>query len=1060
MGIHVALKHRTHYRYEKPVVLGPQVVQLRPAPHCRVPILGYSLEVTPVNHSVYWQVDPHSNRIARLLFPEKTNELAIEVNLVADLSPINPFDFLLDPAVEKYPFRYTPALSCDLVPFLVPEQPGPLLRHFLHGLSGQTSGTVEFLLSVNRKLQEEIAYETRHAPGVQSGEETLARRFGSCRDSAWLLVEILRNLGIAARFVSGYLIQLSTDGAPRPDSADLHSWTEAYLPGGGWIGLDPTSGLLTAECHIPLMCAATSAQAAPIVGTAEMLSIDFRHSVTVHRLEQPGSARAPFSEPEWQRVRQLAHTVDRELAANDVRLTMGGEPTFVAIDEPESPQWNTEALGKEKRTRGLALMEAISRRVAPGALLHYGQGKWYPSEPLPRWALSCYWRTDGTPIWEELKLIAREDHQYDLTVSDASHFIHALARRLQVSGDNVLPASNPDSSPDEPVGYILPIRRRQADGTLFWSSQLWFPGPESVVLLEGESPIGYRIPAEAVPWVSPDELNREMDAPPFADRAKLPAQPVRHMELFAVEPDPDPLPAILVRTNAPSEQIRPSLCIEAREGRMHVFMPYVRELADYIDLISAVEDTCRSLEMPVWIEGYAPASDPRLHAFSVTPDPGVLEINLPPAASWDELEKINAILDEEARKNRLTAEKFDYDGAHRATGGGSHIVIGGASVTESPVLRHPSLLRSMLTFWQNHPSLSFLFSGTYVGPTSQCPRIDEARMDTLDELEIAFQQLPSSDCPPWIVDALFRNLLADVSGNTHRSEFCIDKLFPPPGQGSQLGLVELRAFEMPPHVRMNLLQLLLVRALVCCFWKTPFEDALVRWGPALHYEFLLPHYAKKDLTAVLAHLRQSGFDFDEAWFAAHLEFRFPKIGSVSADGIELELRRALEPWNVLGEETVSGRTVRNVDSSLERLQVRLSGATPESRYVVTCNGRRVPLEPTDEAGVSIAGVRYRARKLSALLHPTIPVHAPLIFEMIDSWMNRSIAQCTYHVESPRSERYPARPADAAEAEQRRSERFQVNPQARNATPPPPEELNRTFPGTLDLRTPQRPPRQS
>jgi transglutaminase-like putative cysteine protease len=774
MGIHVALKHRTHYRYEKPVVLGPQVVQLRPAPHCRVPILGYSLDVTPANHSVHWQVDPHSNRIARLLFPDKTNELLIEVNLVADLSPINPFDFLLDPAVEKYPFRYTPALSCDLVPFLVPEQPGPLLRHFLHGLSGQTSGTVDFLVGVNRKLKEEIAYETRHAPGVQSGEETLARRFGSCRDSAWLLVEILRNLGIAARFVSGYLVQLSGDGAAKPDSADLHSWTEAYLPGAGWIGLDPTSGRLAAEGHIPLMCSATTAQTATIAGTAEMLSIDFRSSVTVHRVEQRGSTKAPFSEPQWQRVRELARAVDRELAANDVRLMMGVEPAFVAIDEP--PQGNQEALGTEKKVRDLA-------------------------------------------------------------------------------------------------------------------------------------------------------------------------------------------------------------------------------------------------------------------------------------ATWDELEQLNIVLDDEARGNPLTSDTLDDDGAHQAAGCGNHIVIGGASVTENPILRRPDLLRSLLTFWQNHPSLSYLFSGTTVGRAGRSPRVDEARMDALDELEIAFQQLPAGDCPPSIIDALFRNLLTDASGNTHRAEFCIDKLYPGEGRGWQRGLLEMHAFEMPPHVRMNLLQLLLVRALVCSFWKTPFEGELVRWGSALHHRFLLPHYVQKDLVEVLAHLRQCGFDFDEAWFAAHLQFRFPTIGTASAEGIELELRRALEPWSLLAEGTAFDRTVRNVGSALERIQVRVSGATPASRYVVTCNERRVPLQPTGEAGVSIAGVRYRARKQSVLLHPTIPLHEPLIFEMIDSWMNRAIAQCVYHVEFPHQDGDAPRPSEGAEAEQHRAQRFEVNLQPRNASPPPPEELNRMFPGTLDLRTP-------
>jgi uncharacterized protein (DUF2126 family)/transglutaminase-like putative cysteine protease len=1052
MGIHVALNHRTDYRYPQPIFLGPQVIQLCPAPHCRIPILSYSLDVIPGKHLLHWQMDPHSNRLARLLFSERTDELVVDVNLVADLSPTNPFDFLLEPGVEEYPFTYTPDLAKDLEPFRSVDVPGQLLEQFLAPFQIQSCGTVSFLLKVNHAVRDAIAYETRLAPGVQTSEVTLERRSGSCRDSAWLLVEILRNLGVAARFVSGYLIQLDPDGT-KPDSADLHAWTEAYLPGAGWIGFDPTSGLLAGEGHIPLVCTPTAAQAAPIAGTAEQPSIEFSYSITVRRVNSDRTPSLPFSEEEWQRVRSVARAVDVDLKAHDVRLTMGGEPTFVAVDEPESAQWNVEALGAAKKTRGLALIRDVSQRIASGALLHYGQGKWYPGEPLPRWALSCYWRTDGVPVWEDVGLIAREDQNDSRGVSDALRFIEALARRLQLSTQDILPAHNPSAESEGPAGYILPIRRRQPAGRLRWSSQLWFPRPERLILSPGDSPIGYRIPVEVVPWVAPDDLEYEMDAPPFADCVKLPTHPARRENLFATDPDPDSLPAVAGSSETAREQIRPSLCVEAREGRLHVFLPYAPVVADYLDLVSGVEDTCRFLNMPVWVEGYAPAPDPRLRSFSVTPDPGVLEINLPPASTWDELEEINTILDVEARKNLLVAKKFDYDGTQKATGGGSHIVIGGATVLDSPILRRPDLLRSMLAFWQNHPSLSFLFSGQYVGPTSQYPRVDEARIDTLYELELVFQHLPCGDCPPWVVDGLFRNLLADVSGNTHRAEFCVDKLFPPPGQGLQLGLLELRAFEMPPHVRMGLLQMLLVRALVCSFWKTPFEGTLVRWGAALHDRFMLPHYVKKDLAEVLVHLRQSGFNFQDEWFAAQTEFRFPRIGTIVVDGVELELRRALEPWNVLAEETVSGRTVRNVDSSLERIQVKLSGSPTEARYVVACNGRRVPLQSTVEPGTSVAGVRFRARKLSAALHPTIPVHAPLVFEIIDLWMNRSVGQCSYFAGPPDGRGYASRPADAAEAERRRLERFQISAPALNGNAPPPEEPNPVFPGTLDLRVP-------
>jgi uncharacterized protein (DUF2126 family)/transglutaminase-like putative cysteine protease len=1057
MGIQIALNHRTHYRYEREIFLGPQVIQLRPAPHCRVPILNYSLDVTPSEHQLNWQMDPHSNRLARLIFSKKTSELLVEVNLVADLSPINPFEFFLEPGVEEYPFSYAPRVARDLEPFRSVSEPGPRLQEFLSGLRDERCGTISFLLQLNRKVRDEIAYVTRLEHGVQASDETLEKRRGSCRDSAWLLVDCLRNLGIAARFVSGYLIQLaaenSTEG-PKADSADLHAWAEVYLPGAGWIGLDPTSGLVAGEGHIPLVCTPTASQAAPIEGTAELPNTEFSFSITVRRLNDARRPSKPLSDQEWQRVRQVAHLVDAELKQQDVRLTMGGEPTFVGVDDPESPEWNLEALGPMKRRRGLALIQGLRSRMAPGALLHYGQGKWYPGEPLPRWAMSCFWRNDGIPIWEEAGLIADEDQKYGFGAGDSFRFMEALTRRLQVSAENILPAYEPETGVMEAAGYVLPIRRRQPERRLRWSSQLWFTRPERLVLTPGESPIGFRIPTETVPWVAPDELTYEFDQPPYTDWARLPSRATRSMELFATTPEADPLPAILRAADGAPELIRPSLCVQAREGRMHVFLPYASVLADHLNMVCAVEDTCRFLNMPVWVEGYTPPSDPRMRSFSVTPDPGVLEINLPPAGDWDELEHINTVLDEEARRNRLTAEKFDYSGGHNATGGGSHIAIGGATVLDSPLLRRPDLLRSMVAFWQNHPSLSYLFSGTYIGPTSQYPRVDEARMDALYELEVAFDHLPQGDCPPRIVDGLFRNLLADVTGNTHRAEFCVDKLFPPPGLGSQLGLLELRAFEMPPHVRMSHLQMLLVRALVSVFWKTPFEGGLVRWGAALHDRFMLPHFLKRDLSEVLALLRQSGFDFEDEWFSSHLEFRFPKAGSIAAEGVELELRRALEPWNVLAEETVSGRTVRNVDSSLERMQVKISGLPTDSRYVVACNGRKVPLQSTADPGVMVAGVRYRARCLSTTLHPTVPVHAPLVFELIDRWMERSIGRCIYHVERPDGRGYTARPANAAEAEGRRLERFQATSPSLEAAIPE-DETNPIFPGTLDLRVPTR-----
>jgi uncharacterized protein (DUF2126 family) len=495
--------------------------------------------------------------------------------------------------------------------------------------------------------------------------------------------------------------------------------------------------------------------------------------------------------------------------------------------------------------------------------------------------------------------------------------------------------------------------------------------------------------------------------------------------------------------------LRPALSVEVREGRLHVFMPYMLRASDYLDLLAAVEDTCVHLNLPVWIEGYPPPSDSRLHNFSITPDPGVIEVNLPPAGTWEELKSINTLVYEEARNSRLTAEKFTYDGRQTATGGGNHIVIGGATASDSPLLRRPDLLRSLVTFWQNHPSLSYLFSGAFIGPTSQYPRVDEARHDSLYELEIAFAQLPSGECPFWLVDRLFRNLLVDMTGNTHRAEFCIDKLYPPENSGSRLGLLELRAFEMAPHVRMGLAELLLVRALVSTFWERPYENPLVRWGTALHDRFLLPHFVRHDFDEVISFLQRSRYPFERRWFEPHLQFRFPKIGSISAAGVELELRQALEPWHVLGEEASGGGTARSVDSSLERLQVKVSGMT--DRYAVVCNGRPVPLHPSGIPGEAVAGVRYRAWQPPSCLHPTIPVHTPLSFELVDRWNERSVGGCKYHVLHPKGTVYPARPANASEAEARRAERFEATAHTLGVMKLADEDLNPCFPMTLDLR---------
>jgi uncharacterized protein (DUF2126 family)/transglutaminase-like putative cysteine protease len=1102
MAINVALNHKTHYRYDRPVTLGPQIIRLRPAPHCRTPILAYSLKVLPEKHFINWQQDPQSNYLARLIFPEPTTQLFVQVDLIAEMGVFNPFDFFLEPYAEESPFSYESTLARDLRPYLETGPPGPELSRFLARVPRATMRTIDFLVGLNQRVKDEVGYVLRMEPGVQSSEETLRLRNGSCRDSAWLLVEVMRHLGLAARFVSGYLIQLQADvkplegpAGPVADFTDLHAWAEVYLPGAGWIGFDPTSGLLAGEGHIPLACTPDATSAAPITGMLGPCKTEFEHQMTVQRIYESPRVTKPYLEQQWQEIESLGHRVDAKLRKQDARLTMGGEPTFISLDDADGDEWTRNALGPAKRRLAVELLGKLRDHFAPGALLHYGQGKWYPGELLPRWALSCYWRKDGIAVWENPGLIAEDSKDYGYTAGDARKFLEALTRRLQVGLSSAMEAYEDtfyylwkerrlpvnvdplDPKLEDPIerkrvarifeaglgqltGYVLPLRRIAAKkGGPRWTSQPWFLASEHIFLIPGDSPMGYRLPLDSLPWTKPEDVLYSSEQDPFAKRDMLPARPARKPELFSAPPvtdDPQPPPE---RAKPPQKGesaawvSRPALCVQPREGKLFVFMPPVEYVADYLDLVAAIEETAAYLAMPVMLEGYALPPDPRIRVLKVTPDPGVIEVNIHPAECWDELVETTETIYALARETRLGTEKFMLDGQHSGTGGGNHIVIGGPTPADSPFLRRPDLLRSLIGYWHNHPSLSYLFSGLFIGPTSQHPRVDEARTDSIYELEIAFDQISdkrSDPILPWHVDRAFRHLLADLSGNTHRAEFCIDKLYPPDAAESRLGLVELRAFEMPPHARMSLTQQLLVRALIAHFSETPYRRKLVWWGTTLHDRFLLPYFAELDWEDVLADLRAAGFAFEKDWFAPHFEFRFPIIGSVTKRGIQLELRHALEPWNVLGEEAAGGQTVRNVDSSLERLQVKVSGMV-DSHFKVLCNSRVVPLHPTGVEGEFVAGVRYRAWQPASCLHPNIPVHSPLVFDIVDIWSGRSIGGCTYHVTHPGGLAHERFPVNAFEAESRRLARFSKIGHTPGIIAIPSEERNPAFPLTLDLR---------
>lgn len=1098
MAIRIALHHKTSYRYDRQVALSPHEVRLRPAPHARTPILSYSLSVLPQKHFINWQQDPYGNYIGRFVFPDKTDTLEFTVDLVADMTVINPFDFFIEQYAEHFPFAYPEQLQGELSAYAQPEPAGPLLLAWVAAarreLLAQPMNTTDFLVAINQRLQQDIAYLLRMEPGVQTPEDTLEKRSGSCRDSGWLLVQILRTMGLAARFVSGYLIQLRADqealdgpSGPVEDFTDLHAWTEVYIPGAGWIGLDPTSGMLAGEGHIPLACTALPSSAAPVTGFSDKAEVTFVHEMTVTRIHEDPRVTKPYSDTDWQAIDRLGRQVDADLLAQDVRLTQGGEPTFVSIDDMDAPEWNTQAHGERKRALAGTLAQRLKHHFAPGGLLHYGQGKWYPGEPLPRWALNIYWRVDGQPLWQDPSLFSDEHVDDGYGPGDAARFAAALVDGLGLPAGSAIPAYEdvllqaqreqalpPNLDPlqadlDAPeerrrlarllerglgqvAGYVLPLQAANGAG---WRTSAWPLRREHLYLIEGDSPLGLRLPLATLPWVPPKERNPGFEIDPFAPRSAL----APRYDTFQPAPE-----RVAGQGASPFEQTAPdahevihtALCVEVRAGRLYVFMPPLPRLEDYLALLGAVEASAARLGMKLRIEGYAPPRDPRIKLLSVTPDPGVIEVNIHPAATWDELVHNVTTLYQEARLTRLGTEKFMHDGRHTGTGGGNHATLGGASAGDSPMLRRPDLLRSLVTYWQIHPALSYLFSGAFIGPTSQAPRVDEARDDNLYELAIAFQQmdkvLPTMQPgdKPWMVDRLLRNLLVDLTGNTHRAEFSIDKLYSPDGPTGRLGLLELRAFEMPPHERMSLLQMLLLRALVARFWRAPCQARLVHWGTALHDRWMLPHFVAQDIRDVARDLRAAGYAFEDHWFEPFIEFRFPRFGTVVYEGVEMELRQAIEPWNVLGEEVAAGGTARYVDSSVERMQLLVRGLT-DGRHVVACNGRMLPLHPTGVPGEYVAGVRFRAWSPWSALHPSIRVQAPLVFDLVDTWSGRAIGGCTYHVVHPGGRNETGAPVNANAAEARRFARFWPHGHTPGPMTVRQEPLNPSFPMTLDLR---------
>ncbi|MCB9653236.1 MAG: transglutaminase family protein [Deltaproteobacteria bacterium] len=1158
----VRIRHESRYQYGQPTDLGPHIVRLRPSDHTRAHVLSYNLTVAP-KCEVKWQRDPAGNRIARATFPAdaKASELRLVVDASFEIRPVNPFDFFVDDRCRELPFRYPDNLDVELAPYMGrPAEPGSLLAAFVE--ENRAHGYItDYLVALNSAVAKRVRYIIRNEAGIQTSEETLQIGSGSCRDSAVLLVDVLRAQGLAARFASGYLIQLADEGnipdetkGVLHDVVDLHAWAEVYVPGAGWVGLDGTSGLLAGEGHIPLACTAVPLHASPIEGTASAPAEHVGFDLTIARLGHEPRPRRPYTDACWADMRALGRAVDEKIARAGITLTMGGEPTWTSRSNPRAPEWNEDALGPDKWNRGLVLATQLLDRLGEQGVILHRMGKHYPGESLPRWVMHLLWRADGDPIWRDRRWLDREIASYTAThtpdvplrpmLDRARRFIDDLARRLNVGRlDTIRPgfedpwhfiqeeenlpvdvdplkADLEDSEArrrlarvlgrgmGEAVGFALPLG---ASATGFVTSA-WSFRRDHLFLIPGDSPMGLRLPLQRIggtpleTWVT--DPSQHLDALPSADalwpriepqiRDRYPRDPRDpsdegadrdHAGLgahhdrglgrgrgrgrdqddaagrrAATSPTSPPSWA----TNAPFGatafvdgpygQVTTGLCVEPRGSSLAVFLPPLPTTEHFLRLIAAIEETAEALETPVGLEGYPPPSDPRLKACMVTPDPGVLEVNIPVTRTFDEYVSLMESVTDAATHAGLTTEKYQLDGREVGPGGGHHLTLGGPSTPESPFLKNPALLGSLLRYIHNHPSLSYLFASIFVGPTSQAPRVDEARHDALYELEIALNQIDAQALggggtgwtPPWLTDRLLRHLLTDASGNTHRTEISIDKLYDPGSAAGRQGILEFRAFEMPAHERMAIAQMLLMRSITARLAEEPYTRPLIRFGSQLHDRYMLPHFMWKDLVDVIDDLKRAGLPVDEEMYLPFLDFKCPIMGRLDADDLSLEVRVALEPWIVLGEEPGRSGTVRYVDSSVERVQVKADGLI-EGRHVVSVNGRYLPLRPTGRATEYVGGVRFRAWQPPNCLHPNIGIHHPLRFDLVDTWAHRALGAATYHVWHPEGRAFEDPPLTAFEAAARRAQRFTTE----GHTPYPvhlePSTHHPEQPYTLDLR---------
>lgn len=1006
----VAITHRIEQGLPHPTQLPTQWLRLRPAPHARARITAYSLAVDAEPHFINWLRDPFENHLARLDLPEPVGSLDLTVEIVADLVPINPFDFLTEPYAAGFPFEYPAQLLKELQPYLQVEKPGPRLRRWFAELDATQATTLERLSDVNGRVHAAHTPVPGPVPTALDPEQLLDRDTCTCWEQAWLLTLSLRHLGLAARFACGYRVDLAADPSGN-DSVAFHAWSEVFLPGAGWIGLDPATVLFTNETYLPLASTPDPMRARPILDSQRRLLDVHSERLSVRRLV-PEPATWPYTTSQWSDIQALGRQVQRDHAELGLEATLGVSLTLTSPKNAEAPEWNFAALGDSKRDAARSLLARLQHRLAPGGVTQEGQGQWYAGEGLPRWRLGCFFRADGVPVWRDPARLG--GGHGDFTPGDARAMAESLADELGIARACVVAAfedplheeSRARAFPNPAAGDLRdPARRRElaerlseATGvaTGFVLPLRWDHGAERFVsgtwvfrrsrlyLIPGESSLGYRLPLGSLVDDPEGQREAQMQRSPFEA-----LDPLADYASDARAPDGVGLPP------ATEHPPRTGLGVEARSGRLHVFLPPLSHLEHYLQLVAAIERAARANDVTVVIEGYDPPEDPRLLRFSLQPEAGVLRVTLPQTGAWDrQLELLSAAY-AQARRCGLEPERVMEDGQRLPAGGGGRMTVGGTRPADSPWLVRPDILCGLIAYFQRHPSLSYFFAGPLVGDGGDAPRPDEGRDEAVYELSIALSRLSGKHAVgPWYPDRVLRHLLADTKGDLKRAEIRTDQLYSPEQAGMRLGRVIIGAFETAPEERTAALQTLLLHGLLSRFARVGDDAKLVRWGTALHDRFMLPQALWQDLGSVISDLNDAGHPFQLEWFQPILALRFPVLGHVQLGAIALELQRAHEPWPLLAEEVSGGGMSRFLDMANERMQVRLSGLTPE-RYTLVCNDRSVPLQATGVHGEYVAGVRYKVWNPPATMHPTRPAVASLVFDLLDTWTGRVVGGCTY-----------------------------------------------------------------